>query len=107
LKLNCDEPLSNVAFIFTLRRYIQDSGAKARGLIKSNKSLRATVPGNAQTVTEVELVALIAPYYARSDLTRDHKRKQLLTDVIRPLYGRAVLVDCINTRGESACAVSA
>ena len=50
--------------------------------------LWATVPGNAQTVTEKELVALIAPYYARGDLTRDHKRKQLLTDVIRPRYGQ-------------------
>jgi len=67
---------------------IKDSGAKARTLLQSDASLMATVPHSAHAVTEDELVALIAPYYARGDLTPVHKRTQLLTDVIRPRYGQ-------------------
>jgi len=56
LKLEYDELLSNLAFNLNLRRYT--SGW--------------------QDVSQADLLALIAPYYARPDLTRDHKRKQLL-----------------------------
>ena len=45
LKLNCDEPLSNVAFKFNLRRYIMDAiiAAKKRGRGILDKHSRPTL----------------------------------------------------------------